>query len=230
LAVLSPKEYKMSEDGEQTPRVDYNGRLETLLGGLGEQSHCLSLLHKRSEAMYDTRRTYIELPVIIGSGLIGLLSSASGTLFHDQSNVPIALGVASFLIGTMQTVNTYFGWSKRAESHRIASVQYARIYITCHIELSLPRHQRHSAQDLLKQVKTQFERLQEVSPLIPKNIIKGFKADFEKPEYKNISKPPETNGLEQIIVFGSEEDHIGTPSRFHNNPLAVSTPQNTLPH
>lgn len=210
----------MEEEEKKTPRVDYNSMLEKLLSNLGEQSHCLSLLHKRSEALYDTRRTYIELPVILGSGAIGLLSSASGTLFHDQSNVPIALGVASFLIGTLQTINTYFGWSKRAEGHRIASLQYARIYRTCHIELSLPRHQRQDATDLLKQVKSQFERLQEVSPLIPKPIIAGFKTDFDtNPEYKDISKPPETNGLEQIIVFGSERDHIGTPARFQLNPI-----------
>lgn len=90
--------------------------------------------------------------------------------------------------------------------------------------MSLPRDQRHSATELLKQVKTQFDRLHEVSPIIPRTIIAGFKHDFDKPEYKDISKPPETNGLEQIIVYGSQEDHIGTPARFHTNPLTSTPP------
>jgi hypothetical protein len=53
--------------------------------------------------------------------------------------------------------------------------------------------------DFLKYVKDQYDRLQEISPLIPPSIIHEFQTKFSK--YTEISKPEEANGLEKIEVY-----------------------------
>ena len=53
--------------------------------------------------------------------------------------------------------------------------------------------------NLLKQTRDTYDRLQEISPLLPPEVIKEFKQTFAK--YTDISKPEETNGLEKIEVF-----------------------------
>jgi hypothetical protein len=67
------------------------------------------------------------------------------------------------------------------------------------IELSLPRNERMAAQDMLKVVRDQLDRLHENSPQIPDQIISKFKKQFgtTTPE---ISKPDITNGLDPIYV------------------------------
>lgn len=185
----------MSEIGD----VSWNARLEEYFSSSGEKAHCLAVMHKQSEALYSRRRNFIELPVIIGSAAIGFLNAGSTTMFADPKTSSIALGVGSLAVGVLQTINTYFNWAKRAEGHRISAIQYSKLYRFLSIEMSLPRNERMTPADLLKQTRDTYDRLQEVSPMIPPEVIAKFKQTYAK--YTDVSKPEEANGLEKIEVF-----------------------------
>ena len=185
----------MSEIGE----VSWNSNLEAYFVSSGERANGLAILHKDAEALYSYRRTFIELPVIVGSALIGFLNAGSTSMFEDPKTSSVALGVGSLVVSLLQTVNTYFNWSKRAEGHRLASIQYAKLYRFLSIEMSLPREERMSPTELLKQVKDTYDRLQEVSPLLPPDVLSSFKKKTEK--YTDISKPSEINGLDKIVLY-----------------------------
>jgi hypothetical protein len=96
-------------------------------------------------------------------------------------------------------MGTYFGWAKRAEGHRISAIHYSKLYRFITVELSLPREERMKPSDFLKYVKDQYDRLQEISPLVPPSVIREFQSKFSK--YTEISKPEEANGLEKIEVY-----------------------------
>ena len=185
----------MSEIGD----VSWNSRLEEYFSSSGEKAHCLSVMHKQAEALYSRRRNFIELPVIIGSAMIGFLNAGSTSMFDDPKTSSIALGIGSLAVGVLQTINTYFNWSKKAEGHRISAIQYSKLYRFLSIEMSLPRNERISPTDLLKQTRDTYDRLQEISPLLPPEVIREFKQTFAK--YTDIHKPEEANGLEKIEVF-----------------------------
>jgi hypothetical protein len=185
----------MSEIGE----VSWNANLEVYFVSSGEKAHGLAILHKDAEALYSYRRTFIELPVIVGSALIGFLNAGSTSMFDDPNTSSVALGVGSLVVSILQTINTYFNWSKRAEGHRLASIQYAKLFRFLSIEMSLPREERMSPSDLLKQVKETYDRLQEVSPLIPAQVLASFKKRADK--YPDVARPEETNGLEKILIY-----------------------------
>ena len=185
----------MSEIGE----VSGNSNLEAYFVSSGERANGLAILHKDAEALYSYRRTFIELPVIVGSALIGFLNAGSTSMFEDPKTSSVALGVGSLVVSLLQTVNTYFNWSKRAEGHRLASIQYAKLYRFLSIEMSLPREERMSPTELLKQVKDTYDRLQEVSPLLPPDVLSSFKKRTEK--YTDISRPAEINGLDKIVLY-----------------------------
>lgn len=188
----------MTEIGDN---ITWNDKLEEYFSSSGEKAHCLTLLHKSAESLYSNRKNFIELPVIIGSGLIGFLNAGSSSMFSDPKVSSVALGIGSLLVGMLQTVNTYFSWSKRAEGHRISSIQYAKLYRFLKIEMSLPRNQRMLPNELLKRVRDDYDRLAEISPLLPEIVIADFKKKFSNDKYNEISKPEETNGLEKIVVY-----------------------------
>jgi hypothetical protein len=184
---------------EISTNIHWTEKLEEYFASTGEKAHCLGWVHKQSESMYSTRRTFIDLPVIVGSGVIAFLNAGSQSMFEDQRIANISLGIGSLVVGILNTMGTYFGWSKRAEGHRISAIHYSKLYRFISVEMALPRDERMSPHDLLKYVKDQYDRLAEISPLVPTTVIHKFQRRFKK--YTDISKPEEANGLEKITVY-----------------------------
>jgi hypothetical protein len=151
------------------------------------------------------------LPVAIGSAITGFISVGSTSMFAgQQQTASIALGAASLLVSILNTVGSYYGWAKRAEGHRISAIHYAKLYRFLAVELTLPRDERMTPTALLKYVKDQYDRLAEVSPLVPDSVVDEFKSKFSK--YTDVSKPEETNGLHKIEIYA--EDRVA-PSPFN---------------
>lgn len=198
----------MSED--ISTKISWTPNLEEYFASTGEKAHCQAWLHKQAEAKYSRLRTSIDLPVIVLSSLNGFLLSGSEQMFGDTPVANTILGVISLFIAVLSTTNTYFSWAKRAEGHRISAIQFSRLYRFLHIELALPREERIQPGDLLKMTKDTYDRLQEISPMIPPDIIHIFKQRFEKE--KEISKPEEANGLEKIVIYKENPIHNGIAS------------------
>lgn len=212
----------MSDIGDN---ITWNERLEEYFASSGEKAHCLGLMHKQAEALYSRRRNFIDLPVIIGSAAIGFLNAGSSTMFDDPKISSVALGVGSLLVGVLQTVNTYFNWSKRAEGHRISAIQYSKLYRFLSLEMSLPRNERISPTDLLKQTRDTYDRLQEISPILPPEILDAFKKKYEND--KEISKPEEANGLEKIEVYNDTPfvNPLRRVDSFSSEPPKATSPK-----
>lgn len=194
---------------ELSTNIHWTDKLEEYFASTGEKAHCLGWVHKQSEAMYSTRRTFIDLPVIVGSGVIAFLNAGSSSMFADARIASISLGIGSLVVGILNTMGTYFGWAKRAEGHRISAIHYSKLYRFISVEMALPREERMSPHDLLKYVKDQYDRLAEISPLVPSAIIHKFQKRFKK--YTDISKPEEANGLEKITIYRAPPSEEGTP-------------------
>lgn len=187
-------------------RVTWTHRLEQYFASTGEAAYCLSILHKSAEQRYSKLTVWIDLPCIALGVLNGATSIGSTSLFGDDKMAPLVVGGIALLTALLNTIGTYFGWSRRAEGHRISSLAYEKLYRFLAIEMSIPRDQRMSPSDLLKMTKDSYDRLKETSPLLPPEEIKEFKKRFDKPEYDDISKPSEANGIERIVVFNQADN------------------------
>ena len=196
----------MAENTSQSisANITWTVALEEYFASTGEKASGLAWVHKKAEAIYSNRRTYIDLPVIIGSGVIAFLNAGSSSLFSDQRIASTALGVGSLFMGILNSFGTYFGWSKRAEGHRISAIHYSKLYRFITVELTLPRSERMSPHDLLKYVKDQYDRLAEISPMVPDIVIHEFQHKFKNEN--TISKPEEANGLHKIDIYRDVTD------------------------
>lgn len=188
-------------------KISWSSLLEEYFKELGEKCYCYSYLHKKAEAVYSFRRTFIDLPVIVGSTIAGTLSIGNSAIFGEQNEqiAGMCIGSLSLVVGILNTIGSYYGWGKRAEIHRLSSIEYGKLYRFLSLELSIPREQRIECSDLLKITRDTYERLIEISPLIPQYILDDFKKRFADDKYKDISKPAEANGLERIDIYS------GTP-------------------
>ena len=214
----------MGESSDKPKNIHWTEMLEEYFASTGEKAHCLSWCHKKSEAMYSNRKTLIDLPVIVISGVTGFLSAGSTTMFSNAAASSIALGVASLFVSVLNTAGSYYGWAKRSEGHRISAIHYARLYRFISVELALPRDERMQPNDFLKYVKDQYDRLQEISPLLPPEVIHEFQTKFA--DEKDISKPEEANGLEKITVYRNDVNlDVSDPGDARTPTIKLRTPK-----
>ena len=184
--------------------IRWNKNLELYLKEVGEHSLCLSMLHKNCEAKYSYKALIIDLPVIILSTICGSLTLSAKNLFGEsyEDDALKIVGGLSLLTSTLGTIQAYFSFSRRAENHRNSYLEYAKLYRFIKVELGLPRESRIRPKDLLKLVNDNYERLNELSPLVDKKSIGGFKKQYRK---TTIEKPPIVNGLDEIGIYTNSE-------------------------
>jgi hypothetical protein len=192
-------------DSTSASGVSWNSQLEKVIADEGERSLCFSWLHDRSEKKYSSLSTCITLPSIVMATLSGSASIGSTALFRNPDIANVLIGITTLSVAILTTVNSYFAWAKRSESHRIANISYKKLYRFILIELSLARSERMTAKDMLKVVRDEAQRMAETSPQIPDSIIRHFKKLFgdTTPE---VTKPEITNGLDPIYVYPSDVD------------------------
>ena len=136
---------------EQT--IVYGRDVEHLLKTNAEECESLSILHRFSYEKYNQRSNYINIPVIILSSAIGFATGID--IGYEKMN--IILGIGSIFVGIIKSIDSYFQLQKRAESHRLCSLQYGQINKKIAIELALPRAQRINAKDMLGLIKTDMK-------------------------------------------------------------------------
>ena len=157
-----------------TESIDYNTDLEQLLKLHAEECESLSILHRNSYEKYNGRSNYINIPVIILSSAIGFATGID----IGYANMNIILGVSSIFVGIIKSIDTYFQLGKRAESHRLCSLQFQQINKKIQIELALVRSQRVDAKDMMNIIKTDIKNLFDIAPLIDQDVIEAFQKKY----------------------------------------------------
>jgi len=195
-------------------KIRWQSRLETYFAETGEQALCYAWMHRKAEAMFSARTGWIDLPVIVLGTVNGAISVGSDNLFGTAQYASVGVGVVALITAILATIGSYFAWAKRTEAHRIAAISYDKLNKFLSVEMSLPRAERMEADDLLKYVKVESDRLMEISPLIPSAIIEMFKARFGGDKYAEISKPAITNGLHAVEVYRADDATPGFSIRI----------------
>ena len=188
---------------ETSPEIEWTDTLEKFFAGTAERCFGLNVLHKASEAHYARLRNFIDIPSLILSVVAGSCSVGSSSLFGDSKYASVSIGCVVLLTTLMNSMNSYFKWAARSEGHRISSLQYAKLSRFLTIQMSLPREERMNAVDLLKYTRENVDRLQEISALIPDIILREYRVKFSKPEYAEVAKPEELNGLQVVKVYNA---------------------------
>lgn len=205
-------------------QVSWTTALEQYFKTTGEKAHALGQMHLEAEQIVSGKRTAIDLPVIVLSGITGFVSalSSSPMLSANQGIISVVLGIVSLFVSTLNTTGSYFQFAKRAEGHRITGIQFGKMYRFLSIEMGLPRDERMQPHDLLKMTKESYDRLQEISPPLPDSVISKYRAKFKGE--KDIAVPEEANGLERIQIFVEDNDAHGCGPNSPAQTVALHLP------
>lgn len=173
--------------------IVYNSQFETLLKDEAEKAESMSILHQIASLKYNKFSVGINIPIIILSSTIGFLSVL--TVFPPV--VDIVLGSVSIGIGILKAIESYFGFTKLSEHHRLTSLAYNKISKYIQIQLSLPRECRINAHDILNLIQSDLQNIKDSEPVIPDDVVIFFNNKYKDELTK---KPPICNGLTSVNI------------------------------
>jgi hypothetical protein len=173
-------------------KLIYSDDFEELLKEEAEKAESMSILHSDSYGFFNKISILINIPVIMLSAIIGFLGPL--VLFDKQT---LFLGALSIMVSILKTIDNYFDCTKRAETHRMVSLNYIKISKWIQLQLSLERNFRVNAKDLFDIINNDLQNIRDYEPLIPNVIIERFKIKYKN---ENTFKPAITNGLTNVKV------------------------------
>ena len=186
---------------EEEHHYSWSNQLEDLISAEAERCRGYAWINQQCEQMYNKKNNMIAIPVIVLSTLSGTASIGSSTLFGGEGTISsIVIGLVSISVGILNTISSFYSYSRKAEAHRIAYLNYSKLFSTVSVELSLPRGERAPPEEILKNLRTTMERLAETTPSAPQHVLDEFNNHF-KDEDKSIARPIETNGLQRIRIY-----------------------------
>jgi hypothetical protein len=194
---------------------------ENLLKDWADKAQCYELLHSKSHAVYKSRHTWFVIPVIVISTVTGTANFAQDKI-TDEKNKNIfvmVVGGLNIFAAIITTVSQFLKISEMNEGHRVASYSWGKYYRNIKTELAKHPLDRTNPADLIAMAKEEYDRLLELSPMIPKKIIIEFNRTFLK--NNKISKPEICDIIVPTNIFNMSKDDRMSMALAFNPPTIV---------
>ena len=154
---------------------EWKDEQEKILKKWADKSLCFKMMHEKCFRKYWCLNAWFNIPVIIISTLTGTGNFASANFAAYASTLILIFGALNIFSGILATIASYTGVAQRLESHRFSFISWDKFGRKIQIELSKIRADRVKARDFIKQLAEEYDRLIEMSPIIPNDVIKWFK-------------------------------------------------------
>jgi len=173
---------------------------EDILRDWADKSQIYELFHSKAHAMYKRKNASYVIPVIIISTLTGTANFAQDRIDPDYQNLfTMVIGGFNILAAIVTTISQFLKISELNEAHRVAALSWGKFYRNVRTELTKHPLDRIAPVHMLKMSKEEFNRLLEISPLVPKSIIVSFNERFQDDDA--IAKPEICDNIVPTPVY-----------------------------
>ena len=205
----------MNEE-KKLPKI-WHPQQEKILKAWGEAAACYRYMHYQAYCSYKKLSMKFTIPLIIVSTVTGTANFAQETFPPSvQPFVPSAIGGLNLITAIATTIMQFLKINELMEGHRVASVQYGKVSRTIRLELTLPLSERTlNGTNMIENMRTEYDRLIEQSPNVPKKMIDAFEREFPddnaffKPEIMHIQPITPFKAIQENKVITKLKDAVG---------------------
>jgi hypothetical protein len=196
----------------QKNKLKWTEQVENIFISWADKAIVYKILHERAYKKNKLKNYAFTIPCVV---LSTVLASATFALSGDSNTIPkeyatyaqYGLGGVNIFIGILQTLQNFFKYAQMSEAHDSVSKQWYKLYRVINTELNIARNKRRDADEFMKFARMEFDRLIELSPDIPDNIVKVFKEHYiqDKDKVVNINNnnTMNDNALELPDICGT---------------------------
>ena len=216
---------------------EYNETIEGLIKSKGEQCEILSKLHLMAHKKYKKSELFFNIPIITITALVGFISALDIKFEH----INIIIGVLSLFVSLLKSYLSFLKISQKNENHRVAYLQYFQISNEMRIELSLSPELRKHPSYFLNLIKVKMKNLNEVSEILPTNILSQFKKlldndiEYNKSNSCKMTMPDVIMSIHPIDIYSDKNITKGNNNfikKYNSSPMLthVITNSKVLTH
>jgi hypothetical protein len=163
-------ELKLSDDHD----YPWNTEHEEILCKWADKAVCYKVMHDRSYKRFWCMNAWFNIPVIIIATITGTGNFASASFGPNALMYTFIIGGFNIFSGIMATIATYIGAAQKCEGHRFATIHWDKFARKIQFELMKKRQDRTRVKIFMKQIIEEYDRLNEMSPILPNDIIRWF--------------------------------------------------------
>jgi hypothetical protein len=153
---------------------------EDLLKQWADKAQCYQWMHTKSHNMYSFKNAMFTIPVIIISTITGTANFAQERFTGDtKTYVVLTIGTLSIIAGIITTIYQFLKIAELNEGHRVSSLSWGKFYRNIKTELTRHPLDRTQPLELIKISRDEYDRLVELSPIMPVKVISEFNSKFK---------------------------------------------------
>ena len=181
-------------------RNQWKAEEEILLKEWADKAQCYKWMHLKSHEKYKRKNALFTIPVIIISTITGTANFAQDRFGEEyKSMVVMIIGSFNILAGIITTIYQFLKISEFNEAHRVASLSWDKFFRNIKTELTKNPLDRFAPYEMIKISKEEYDRLIEISPLIPSDVVLKFNSTFKKNQ--DIIRPELCGELSSTNIF-----------------------------
>ena len=181
---------------------DYS--MEKILSDMGDEAQIYAYLHLLAHRSYKFRNMTYQLPIILFSAISGSGNFISTNFDEHTETIIICIGFLSIAISIISSIAQLLKLSENSEGHRLSYLSWEKFFHDIKFQLRRKRKNREDIKEFLNQIIPAYKRLKEISPDIPKDILKAQK---KKKKFRYLNKPFMLNGFHSITPFITREEY-----------------------
>ena len=185
--------------------MNWDRSVEQLLQKYCDESQTREALHRRSYYHYKKLTTCFNLPIIVLSALSGSFQFLSKGYPSVEQYIVTATASVSILTAVLSAVSSYLNIGESMSKHEASSNAWLLFHNNLKHQLALARPLREDAAEFLADVKTQYDRLFELSPICSSTMIGRIKKKIAVHATPSFVTPTYLNGFRHTEVYGVHE-------------------------
>ena len=158
----------------------WNNSVELLLASYCDESAVRESMHRSAYYRYKKLLSCFQIPIICCSALSGSIQFLSKSFPTVENHIITGTASLSIITSLLSAVMSYLRVGESMTKNEQALVEWQSFYNHIKHQLSLARSQREDPDKFMDWVKTKYERLYELSPVISQKFITSTKRKIQK--------------------------------------------------
>ena len=178
---------------------------DDLLKDWADKAQCYKWMHLKSHEKYRSKNAWFTIPVIIISTFTGTANFAQDRFPEEyKSMVVMGVGALNIIAGIVTTISQFLKISEMNEAHRVASLSWDKFYRNLKTELAKNPLDRFPPHEMIKISKEEYDRLVEISPMVPNDVIENFNRTFKRNH--DVIRPDLCGELHTTTIYEISEE------------------------